>query len=87
MENHSYMPVPPGLVDDVAKRCYETICESAEVSVSDGRGTAWDTVGDEVRETWRAVARQAVAATLNRMIHEGWLVVKPANMAQQEPKP
>jgi hypothetical protein len=85
MEEHPYLPVPPGLVDDVARRCHETMCETAEVTVSDGRGTAWETLGPDVRDTWRAVARQAVAATLNRMIHEGWLVVRPANIQEKKP--
>lgn len=85
MENHPYLPVPPGLVDDVACLCHETMIDAAEVKCADGGSTAWPALGDEVRDTWRAVARQAVAATLNRMIHEGWLVVKPANIQEKKP--
>lgn len=82
MENDataSPMPVPPGLVDDVARTCHETLLAAAEAKRSDGGSTDWSALGEEVRDAWRAVARQAVARTLDRMIHEGWLVVKPAS--------
>lgn len=83
MKEHPYLPVPPGLVDDVAKRCHETMCETTDVITTDGRGTAWDGIGEQVQDVWRAVARQAIGATLNRMIHEGWLVVRPSNIQEK----
>jgi len=85
MQETPYLPVPPGLIDDVAKRCHETMCEAADVKASDSRGTSWDSMAGEVHDAWRAVARQAIATTLNRMIHEGWVVVRPANVEPQEP--
>ena len=83
MENHPHFPVPPGLVDSVAIACHESMCETAKVTMTDGGSHAWAALDDQIRDAWRAVARQAIATTLNRMIHEGWLVVKPANI--QEP--
>lgn len=79
--SQEYIPVPPGLVDQVARNVYETICEVAEVKVSDNRGTSWDSVGDEVRETWRIAARQAIATTLTTMHREGWLTKRPGTPA------
>lgn len=38
---------------------------------------AWDRISEAGKDSWCAVARAAVAATLDRMIHEGWLVVRP----------
>ncbi len=81
MSDNPYLPVPPGLIEDVAKRCHETMCEAASVTTSDGRGSTWDSMEGPVHDAWRAVARQAIATTLNRMIHEGWVVVRPANVA------
>lgn len=79
--SQEYFPVPAGLVDQVAQHTYEAICEAAEVTVSDGRRTSWDTVGDEVREVWRAASRQAIATTLTTMHREGWLTKRPGTPA------
>ena len=84
MSDNPYLPVPPGLIEDVAKRCHETMCEAASVTTSDGRGSTWDSMEGPVHDAWRAVARQAIATTLNRMIHEGWAHARHASITTRD---
>lgn len=71
MDTPQHLPVPPGLVEEVARASCAAMHEAVAI------GTPWESLHERVREAWEASARASIAVTLNRMIHEGWLVVRP----------
>lgn len=75
-EEPRHLPVPPGLVEHVARVSHNAMRAITEASPDPH---AWERVSEAGRDSWCAVARAGIAATLGRMIHEGWLVVRPGD--------
>lgn len=74
-EQHVRFDIPAGMVEEVARVAFETMCEVAVITVSDGGCVSWDAIGEDVRDVWRAVARRSIATTLaglNRPQERPW---------------
>ncbi len=76
------IPIPPGLVREVARKCHETMCDAADVSLVGGVTPSWDAMPEEFKDAWDSVGREAIATTLETMRREGWITVHKPGAAR-----